>query len=75
MINVYNEVKCRGAKIYTITDNKNCERENSFIIDTESILNNLLSIIPLQFLSFYLSINKNINPDYPRNLAKVVTVE
>ena len=75
MINVYNEVKCRGAKIYTITDDKKCKRENSFIVDTDSYLNNLLSIIPIQFLSFYLSINKKINPDYPRNLAKVVTVE
>lgn len=75
MINVYNEIKCRGAKIYTITDDINCKREKSFIIDTNSKLNNILSIIPLQFLSFYLSITKKINPDYPRNLAKVVTVE
>ena len=35
----------------------------------------LLAIIPLQLLAYYLSINKNINPDIPRNLAKVVTVE
>ena len=75
MINVYNEIRCRGAQIYTITDDINCKRENTFIIDTDSKLNNVLSIIPLQFLSFYLSITKKINPDYPRNLAKVVTVE
>ena len=75
MVNVYNEIKCRGAEIYTITDDINSKRKNSFIIDTNSGLNNLLSIIPLQFLSFYLSLSKNINPDFPRNLAKVVTVE
>jgi glucosamine--fructose-6-phosphate aminotransferase (isomerizing) len=75
MINVFNEVKCRGAKVFTITDNVNLERENTFIINLNSELKNLLSIIPLQFLSFYLSVNKKINPDFPRNLAKVVTVE
>ena len=75
MVNVYNEIKCREAEIYTVTDDINSERENSFIVDTNSGLNNLLSIIPLQFLSFYLSLSKNINPDFPRNLAKVVTVE
>jgi len=35
----------------------------------------LLALIPLQLLSYYLSVDKNINPDNPRNLAKVVTVE
>ena len=32
-------------------------------------------IIPLQILSYYLAIKKNANPDYPRNLAKSVTVK
>jgi glucosamine--fructose-6-phosphate aminotransferase (isomerizing) len=75
MINVFNEVKCRGANIFTITDDINLKRDNTFIIDTKSKFKNLLSIIPLQFLSFYLSIDRKINPDFPRNLAKVVTVE
>jgi glucosamine--fructose-6-phosphate aminotransferase (isomerizing) len=35
----------------------------------------LLGLIPIQLLSYYLSINKGINPDKPKNLAKVVTVE
>lgn len=75
MLNVFNEIECRKADIYTISDDTNLKRENTFIIDSESNLNYLLSIIPLQFLSFYLSVSKNINPDFPRNLAKVVTVE
>ena len=29
----------------------------------------------IQLLSYYLSIEKGFNPDFPRNLAKVVTVE
>jgi len=37
--------------------------------------NSLVGIIPLQLLAYYLSINNGINPDIPKNLAKVVTVE
>ena len=35
----------------------------------------LLSVIPLQILSYKLSLQRGLNPDMPRNLAKVVTVE
>ena len=37
--------------------------------------NEILFIIALQFLAYEISIGKKINPDRPRNLAKVVTVE
>ena len=43
--------------------------------NNDNIFTDLLSIIPLQFLSYYIALNKNYNPDMPRNLAKVVTVE
>ena len=35
----------------------------------------LIEIVPLQLLAYYLSICNNANPDYPRNLAKSVTVK
>ena len=35
----------------------------------------ILSIVVLQLLAYYLSVDQGINPDFPRNLAKVVTVE
>ena len=35
----------------------------------------LLGIIPIQLLAYHLSVNRGINPDKPKNLAKVVTVE
>jgi glucosamine--fructose-6-phosphate aminotransferase (isomerizing) len=35
----------------------------------------LLGIIPLQLLAYYVSINRGINPDKPKNLAKVVSVD
>ncbi len=34
----------------------------------------LIEIIPLQILAYYLALSNNIDPDYPRNLAKSVTV-
>jgi glucosamine--fructose-6-phosphate aminotransferase (isomerizing) len=39
------------------------------------IIYSLLGIIPIQLLAYYLSVNKGINPDKPKNLAEVVTVE
>ena len=35
----------------------------------------LLSLIPLQLLAYYTALNKNLDIDKPRNLAKSVTVE
>lgn len=35
----------------------------------------LMSILPLQLLAYHLSVAKGLDPDFPRNLAKVVTVE
>ena len=35
----------------------------------------LLAGITLQIIAYKLSVRKNYNPDYPRNLAKVVTVD
>ena len=32
-------------------------------------------IIPIQLLAYYAALEKNTDPDYPRNLAKSVTVK
>ncbi|ODV87912.1 hypothetical protein CANARDRAFT_192894, partial [[Candida] arabinofermentans NRRL YB-2248] len=42
---------------------------------TSDCLQGLLNIIPLQLMSYYLSVSAGIDPDRPRNLAKSVTVE
>ena len=44
-------------------------------IDKLDFFNEILFTIVLQYLSYKISLLKNINPDKPRNLAKVVTVE
>ena len=73
--NAYEEVLSRYAKIIFITDDESCVKENAIILPQNNSYAELLSIIPIQLLAYYLSIEKGINPDMPKNLAKVVTVE
>jgi glucosamine--fructose-6-phosphate aminotransferase (isomerizing) len=51
------------------------DKENVLFIKENKTFGDLLGIIPLQILAYYLSISRGINPDMPKNLAKVVTVE
>ena len=75
MTNVYEEVLSRKAKVFFITDDHECEYSNKIIYPSNKHFNYLLSVIPLQLLAYYIAIEKGFNPDFPRNLAKVVTVE
>ena len=43
--------------------------------EAESALASLLTVIPLQLLSYYIAVMRGCNVDQPRNLAKSVTVE
>ena len=78
-LNAYEEIKSRHAEIIIITDDEkiasNPEYKNTILIPENDTFAHLLAIIPLQLLSYELSIAKGLNPDMPRNLAKVVTVE
>lgn len=73
--NAYEEIKSRYAPILFITDRKDTEKENVLFIPENKTFRDLLSIIPLQLIAYQLSISRGINPDMPKNLAKVVTVE
>ena len=73
--NAYEEIKSRYGKIIFITDKKNCEKENVIQIPKNKTFGELISVIPLQLFAYKLAIAKGINPDMPKNLAKVVTVE
>ena len=74
------ELKSRGADIYTITtfNNSTVNQNSKQIIkipETIDILAPFLSIIPSQFIAYYTSLAKGNDVDKPRNLAKSVTVE
>lgn len=43
--------------------------------ETVDCLQGLLNVIPLQLISYWLAVNRGIDVDFPRNLAKSVTVE
>ena len=72
------EVITRGAKILLIT-NQNKEKkgfeELIKIPETNKFLSPILAIIPLQLLSYNIAVEKKLDVDKPRNLAKSVTVE
>jgi glucosamine--fructose-6-phosphate aminotransferase (isomerizing) len=69
-------IKSRGAKIVGISNKKDALYDYQITIPTiDESLYPLIEVIPLQLLAYYLSICNNGNPDYPRNLAKSVTVK
>ena len=79
MLNCFYEIRARNGFCIVITDIENLEIENNkniIIFNTEtSDYIEILFIIFFQYLALQLSILKGINPDKPRNLAKVVTVQ
>ena len=72
------EVITRGAKTLVITNQPIDTSMFDMIIqipDTHPFISPILSIIPLQLFSYYISKEKGLDVDKPRNLAKSVTVE
>ena len=72
------EVITRGAKVLAITSEeiKNDGFEEVIEIPkTSPLISPILSVVPMQILSYYISKEKGLDVDKPRNLAKSVTVE
>ena len=76
------EVISRGAITTVVLNNSVLENIDSsmfnnviIVPDTSIYLSSIISIIPLQLLAYYISKEKGLDVDKPRNLAKSVTVE
>ena len=74
------EVRARGGRVIAITSDGDGEihrlAEATFTIpETLDLLTPILSVVPLQLLSYYVAVARGTNVDQPRNLAKSVTVE
>lgn len=75
------EMKARGAHIIGIVDEENGEvaRLSDDVIRVPpgipSILTPIAFIVPLQLFAYYMAVSKGYDPDFPRNLAKSVTVQ
>jgi glucosamine--fructose-6-phosphate aminotransferase (isomerizing) len=68
--NVLQEVSARGAHVLKISD-----ENGELVIGKNQIFGGVLSNVYIQLISYYCALEKGLNPDFPRNLAKVVTVE
>jgi glucosamine--fructose-6-phosphate aminotransferase (isomerizing) len=74
------EVKARGGKLIAIVTEGDTEVKSiaDYCIEIPKCFKEitpLLSIIPLQLLSYHIALMRECNVDQPRNLAKSVTVE
>lgn len=70
------EVKARGAKVVTISlKSLSAETDQIVIDDVHPLLTPLVTVIPTQLISYYASLQRGLDIDKPRNLAKSVTVE
>ena len=75
------EMKARGARIISLIQegDEEVRHLSDEVVEIPESLPSLVSpivyVIPLQLLAYHLSVGKGHDPDYPRNLAKSVTVE
>lgn len=70
------EVAARGAKTITIVTDALAKPDDTVVLPTvDERMTALLSVVPGQLLAYYTSLNKGLDVDKPRNLAKSVTVE
>lgn len=74
------EVKARGGKVILITDLDEEDIPNNLYTEVirtnySGYLSSLISVLPLQYISYLLSLEFGYDPDFPKNLAKSVTVE
>ncbi len=74
-----NEVTCRGGYAIAIGEEDPCLRANAnamiVLPDAGEMVNPLLAVLPLQLLSYHLSVARGYDPDFPRNLSKTLTVD
>ena len=70
------EIKSREAKVIGISNKPDPSYDYWIQIPTiREDLYPLIEIIPLQLIAYYLALERGIDPDYPKNLAKSVTVK
>lgn len=75
-ISSVSEIKSRNAKVIGISNKPDSIYDYWIEIPTiRPDLYPLIEIIPLQLISYYLALERGIDPDYPKNLAKSVTVK
>jgi len=74
------EIRARSGKIIALTTDRNKDiakvaTDIIYIPKTLEMLTPLLAVTPLQLFAYYVAVEKKLDVDKPRNLAKSVTVE
>jgi glucosamine--fructose-6-phosphate aminotransferase (isomerizing) len=78
MINHVNEVTTRGGRAIAIAAEDAALRANVHdylvIPEADRLLAPILLTLPAQLVAYYMSVARGIDPDFPRNLSKTLTV-
>ncbi|CCC06097.1 hypothetical protein SMACR_00314 [Sordaria macrospora] len=79
-LNAYQQVVARKGKPVVICNEDDAEFQTSEAVKIEipktvDCLQGILNVIPLQLIAYWLAVMEGLNVDFPRNLAKSVTVE
>jgi len=75
------EVKARGASVIAVGSSEDSVLKSEahdfigFKGEISEIISPIPYVVPLQLLSYHISVERGIDPDKPKNLAKCVTVE
>ena len=79
LVSGINETTCRGGRAVVIGEEDPSLRVNAHDLivlpQTGPLFNPLLAVLPLQLLSYRLSLARGYDPDFPRNLSKTLTVD
>jgi glucosamine--fructose-6-phosphate aminotransferase (isomerizing) len=79
IISGINEVKVRGARTIVIAEDDPRLRANADDVialpRSDASISALLGVLPLQMLSYHMSVLRGFDPDFPRNLSKTLTVD
>jgi len=79
MLSHINEVTCRNGAAITVAPRSDLLEKNSTrfieLPYSEYALVPILSVVFMQLFSYYLTVEKGYDPDYPRNCSKTITVD
>ena len=79
IISGINEVTCRGGRAIVIGEQEAHLEANAsgtlVIPPSNPTFESLLSVLPLQLLSYHMAVGRGFDPDFPRNLSKTLTVD
>jgi len=79
LVSGINETTCRGGRAIAIGEEDarlGANANDSIVLPrADPLVNPLLATMPLQLLSYRLSVARGHDPDFPRNLSKTLTVD